>query len=43
VFQALGLLRIIKGVPDQEVPNLLDFLEPGDIWEIMAQGYRKKV
>jgi hypothetical protein len=43
VFEALGLARVIEGVPGQEVPQLLDLLEPGDIWEIVAQGHRKRV
>jgi hypothetical protein len=43
MFEALGLARVIEGVPGQEVPQLLDLLEPGDIWEIAAQGYGKRV
>jgi hypothetical protein len=31
MFQVLGLSRIIKGILGQEVPNLLDLLEQGDI------------
>jgi hypothetical protein len=36
MFEALGLVRVIERVPGQEVPQLLDLLEPGDIWEITA-------
>jgi hypothetical protein len=43
VFEVLGLVRVIEGIPGQEVPQLLDLLEPGDIWEIAAQGYGKRV
>jgi hypothetical protein len=35
-FEVLGLARVIKGILGQEVPQLLDLLEPGDIWEIIA-------
>jgi hypothetical protein len=42
-FEALGLARVIERVPGQEVPQLLDLLEPGDIWEIAAQGHGKRV
>jgi hypothetical protein len=30
-FQAPGLARVIEGILGQEVPNLLELLEPGDI------------
>jgi hypothetical protein len=43
MFQALGLARVIESILGQEVPKLLDLLEPGDTWEIIAQGYRKRV
>jgi hypothetical protein len=43
VFRALGLVTIIEGVPGQEILCLLDLLEPGNIWEIIAQGHGKKV
>jgi hypothetical protein len=42
-FEAPGLARVIEGVSGQEVPQLLDLLEPGDIWEIAAQGHGKRV
>jgi hypothetical protein len=42
-FEILGLARIIEGIPGQEVLQLLDLLELGDIWEIIAQGYRKRI
>jgi hypothetical protein len=42
-FEALGLARVIEGIPGQEVLQLLDLLEPGDIWEVVAQGHGKKV
>jgi hypothetical protein len=42
-FEVLGLARVIEGVLGQEVPQLLDLLKPGDIWEIVAQGHEKKV
>jgi hypothetical protein len=37
VFQALGLVRVVKGIPGQEILYILDILEPGDIWEIIKQ------
>jgi hypothetical protein len=43
IFQALGLARICENVPGEEIPSLLDILEPGDIWEIIRQGYGVRV
>jgi hypothetical protein len=42
-FEAPGLARVIEGVLGQEVPQLLDLLELGDIWEIITQGHGKRV
>jgi hypothetical protein len=30
-------------MPGEEIPNFLDILEPGDIWEIIGQGYGVKI
>jgi hypothetical protein len=27
----------------EEIPSFLDILEPGDIWEIVGQGYKVRV
>jgi hypothetical protein len=43
IFEVPGLARAIEGIPGQEVPQLLDLLEPGDVWEIAAQGHGKRV
>jgi hypothetical protein len=31
VFEAPGLARICENVPGEEIPDLIDILEPGDI------------
>jgi hypothetical protein len=43
VFEAPGLARICENIPGEEILDLLDILEPGDIWEIAAQGHRIRV
>jgi hypothetical protein len=43
IFEIPGLARVIERVLGQEVPQLLDLLEPGDVWEIIAQKHGKKI
>jgi hypothetical protein len=43
VFEVLRIARVIEGILGQEILKLLDLLEPGDIWEIIAQEYRTRI
>jgi hypothetical protein len=43
IFQALGLARVAKGIPGQEILYILDLLETGNIWEIIKQEQEKKI
>jgi hypothetical protein len=43
VFETPGLARICENILGEEILDLLDILEPGDIWEIIVQGYGIRV
>jgi hypothetical protein len=43
VFEVLRITKVIENILGQEIPKLLDFLEPGNIWEIITQGYGIRV
>jgi hypothetical protein len=43
VFETLGLARVAKRIPGQEILYILDLLELGNIWEIIGQRQGRRV